>query len=123
MTMQPPVLRDAQAGPLVPSYAVVGGRTRPTVQFRMVTYVKAVARSGLEQLGPEYQKILNTCTEAPLTVAEVSAFTNLPLAVTKILLSDLHGYGAIAMRDPAMGTGGASNAVLEKVLNGLRNYK
>jgi len=116
---------DDEAGPLVRPYAVVRGRTsevRP--ELDVITIVVAV-RSDRPPTGhePEYANILQLC-ETPLSVAEVSARTHLPLLVTKILIGDLIGDGHLVFRSPATadGAGVTDINLMRAVLDGIRNF-
>lgn len=119
--LDPDAYFDAAAGPLVRPYAVAGGRTQPTAAFQLITIVVATGQQLLD-LSPEHAQILGMCGY-PVSVAEVSARVRLPVAVIKILLADLLGWRAIAMRAPVPFAEHArpDRRVLEAVLNGLRN--
>ncbi|NUP53833.1 MAG: DUF742 domain-containing protein [Catenulispora sp.] len=110
---------DGAAGRLIRPYAVAGGRTAPGSDFHLVTHVVATGRP-LDGLGPDHDDILTLCRR-PISVAEVSALSGLPLAVTKILLSDLLGWRAIDTRAPVpvFDRARPSTDLLEKVLDAL----
>ena len=70
---------DDEAGPLVRSYAVTGGRTRSdTLGLDLITLVVAL-RTAHEagMLEPEYARIIALC-QRPVSVAEVAARVDLP---------------------------------------------
>ncbi|ACU69318.1 protein of unknown function DUF742 [Catenulispora acidiphila DSM 44928] len=115
----PDAFVDSAAGRLIRPYAVAGGRTAPNADFHLVTYVVATGRA-LSDLGPDHDDILSLC-DRPISVAEVSALSGLPLAVTKILLSDLLGWRAIDTRAPVpvFERARPSTDLLEKVLDAL----
>ncbi|RZQ59467.1 DUF742 domain-containing protein [Amycolatopsis suaedae] len=115
---------DEEAGPLVRSYAVTGGRTRSAaVGLDMITLVVAM-RSAAEcvTMDPEYAQIIRLC-QRPLSVAEVAARVDLPLPVVKVLLGDLIEDGHMLYRtatvaDPV--TERPNKHVLQAVLDGIR---
>jgi Protein of unknown function (DUF742) len=114
-----PFLDDA-AGRLVRPFTVSNGRTRPSIPMDLLSMVLATGRVPTEQLEPEHVRALRLCT-APTTVAEVSAHLRLPVAITKVVLSDLIDYGAVGVRAPDPIADLTSRSVLEKLLNGLQD--
>lgn len=113
-----PWLDDA-AGRLVRPFTVSGGRTRPTVALDLMSQVRATGTSPLGYLGPEHVQALDLC-RAPVPVAEVAAHLKLPVAVTKVLLSDLLDCGALTTKPPEFHHNPTDRALLEAVLDGLR---
>src|SRR5262245_56472165 len=91
---------DDEAGPLVRSYALTGGRARPATSegFEMIAIVTTAARPAYATpgIGPEHQSILELCLR-PQSVAEVSAKLGLPLVVVRVLLGDLLGQRLISV--------------------------
>ena len=113
---------DADAGPVVRSFARSGGRTRPSRdEFNLITLIIAAntdtARHGLE---PEHIVILRMCADTPLSVAEISARLDLPATVAKVLLGDLLDMGAIHTRAPIALAEAPEIHVLQAVLDGIR---
>lgn len=113
---------DVDAGPVVRPFARTGGRTRPSRdEFNLITLIIAAdtdsARHGLE---PEHLVILGMCTSAPLSVAEISARLDLPVAVTKVLLGDLLDMGVILTRAPIALAEAPEIQLLQAVLDGIR---
>ncbi|MFD5285910.1 DUF742 domain-containing protein [Streptomyces rubrogriseus] len=114
-----PWLDDA-AGRLVRPFTVSNGRTRPTVALDLMSQVMATGATPLGYLGPEHTQALDLC-RAPLAVAELAARLRLPVAVTKVLLSDLVDCGALTTKPPAaFHHHPTDRALLEAVLDGLR---
>ncbi len=112
---------EEDAGPLVRSYAVTGGRTRSdTLGLDLITLVVAM-RSAHEVAGfePEYGRILNLC-QKPTSVAEVAARIDLPLPVVKVLLSDLIEQNLVLFRTATPVTDTPNKHVLQAVLDGIR---
>ncbi|MEI5097424.1 DUF742 domain-containing protein [Streptomyces sp. PmtG] len=113
-----PWLDDA-AGRLIRPYTVSDGRTRPTARLDLLSQVRATGTTPAGYLGPEHAQALGLC-EAPTSVAEIAAQLKLPVAVTKVLLSDLVDCGAITTRAPDFYHNPTDRSLLEAVLDGLR---
>lgn len=113
---------DGAAGRLVRPYALTGGRTRPTREgFDLITIIMTADASSIAtaEFGPEHGAILRlACT--PQSVAELSAKLSLPLAVLRVLLSDLYAPGWIIVRQPTPMTQTPDERVLKDVINGLK---
>ncbi|MEU4657520.1 DUF742 domain-containing protein [Streptomyces sp. NPDC023723] len=111
---------DEAAGRLVRPFTVSNGRTRPTIDLDLMSQVMATGATPLGYLGPEHTQALDLC-RAPVPVAEVSAHLRLPVAVAKVLLSDLVDCGALTTKPPAeFHHNPTDRALLEAVLDGLR---
>ena len=110
---------DEEAGPLVRPYALTRGRTRSDrYQLDMITLVLAV-KSAIAAMAPEYVEILRLCRR-PLSVAEVAAGLDLPLAVLKVLAGDLIEEGYLIYRTPKTETDNKDVTTLQEVLDGIR---
>lgn len=109
---------DADAGRLVRPYTVSGGRTKPSVALDMLSMVRSTGRALKIDLTPEHSLAL-TLSRAPVTVAEIGAHLKLPVAVAKILLSDLIDQGAVTARPPDPAADPADRDILQRVLDGL----
>lgn len=122
---------DADAGPLVRPYAMTGGRTRPSSEaFDLIAIVSvsdiledieepAMVLLEAASLAPEHATILDLC-RLPLSVAEIASALDLPVAVVRILLSDLLERGLIEVRRPAPITQLPHEGILKEVIDGLR---
>jgi hypothetical protein len=112
-----------EAGPVSRPYTVTGGRTRPrgTRYFDLVDMVVRGARQAeASSLTPERARILDLC-RVPVSVAEVSAITGLPLGVVRVLLDDLAHENLIeTMASAPRGGVVTDQRLLSKVLEGLR---
>lgn len=111
---------DDDAGPLVRSYALTGGRAGPGAGLELMTYVVAapfaVQRSTIH-LQPEHHAILARARD-PVSVAELASHLGLALAVVRVLLADLIDAGAISTVAPGTPL---DDDVLQAVIHGLRN--
>lgn len=112
---------DEEAGRLVRPFTVSNGRTRPSTPLDLLSMVMATGMQPTTDLGPDHDMVLGLCAR-PVPVVEVAARMNLPIAVTKVLLSDLVQHEALTARAPrAVEAASAANReVLEAVLDGLR---
>ncbi|WP_020519798.1 DUF742 domain-containing protein [Catelliglobosispora koreensis] len=116
---------DEEAGPLVRSYALTGGRTSTSENFDLLTYVVSrpynVAKADL-YLQPEHHSILKRAQQ-PVSVAELTSHLGLSLNVVRVLLGDLNEMSAIVPHSPPRRTGDLpSTDTLEALLAGLRSY-
>jgi hypothetical protein len=112
---------DDAAGPLVRPYALTGGRTRSDhYDLDLITLVVAVDPDRhCRIVEAEHAKVLLECAQ-PTSVAEVSARLDLPLAVAKVLISDLLFRGFLEFRTTTL-QNLPDMEMLQKVLNGIRN--
>jgi len=113
---------DAEAGPVVRPYALTRGRTRPRGEtFDLIDVVVATgqAMTDMPWLGPEHGRILAMCRR-PAVVADVASDIDLPLAVVRVLLSDLSQEGLITVLRPASDAPTSDLSVMRNVLNGLK---
>lgn len=112
---------DEAAGPLVRPYAITGGRTpSETIQLDVATQVLTV-QGEHEQvgLGPEHIAIIDMC-QRPLSIAELSAYINVPLGVVRVLCGDLADRGDVIIRSPSRRVQDQPNReLLQGVLDGL----
>ncbi|WP_093776309.1 DUF742 domain-containing protein [Streptomyces sp. yr375] len=107
---------------MVRAFTLTGGRTQPSRDvFTLITLVSTVdlpLPPVGRRLQPEHLRILRMCAQ-PLAVAEISAYLDLPVSVTTILLSDLLEQGRILARPPIHVAASPQIALLQKVRNGL----
>ncbi|GAA2722088.1 DUF742 domain-containing protein [Actinocorallia aurantiaca] len=107
--------------PLVRLHVVTGGRAHPSRNvFDLVTLVVAVPTATTVGISPEQRRVLELCRGGALSVAEVSGHLQLPVTVTKVLLSDLVDSGHLVVRSPAPSSQRPSADLLQEVLDGLR---
>ncbi len=114
---------DAEAGPVVRSYVLTGGRTRHSGEaFDLVATVAAtrarVADPGA--LAPEHMSVLRLA-QMPTTVVDIASDVDLPLGVVRILLADLRELGLVVIQAPVpMKAQQVDKNTLREVLHGLR---
>jgi hypothetical protein len=114
-----PFLDDA-AGRLVRPFTVINGRTRPTITMDLLSMVMATGQVPQASLEPEHTRALRLCRQ-PITVAEIAAHLRLPVAVAKVVLSDLVDCEAVSVRAPHPVADLTNRSVLERLLNGLQD--
>jgi hypothetical protein len=114
---------DAEAGPVVRSYVLTGGRTRHSGEaFDLVATVSATRaqRAELSALTPEHLAVLQLARR-PTTVVDIASDVDLPLGVVRILLADLREYGLVVIQAPVpMKAQQVDRNTLREVLHGLR---
>ncbi|WP_433872174.1 DUF742 domain-containing protein [Saccharopolyspora sp. CA-218241] len=103
-------------------YTVTGGRSRVRENALDLATMITSATDPAPGMPSEWAHILRLCRR-PLAVAEIAARLRLPVAVVKILLSDLLDAHRVTARRPT--TGPPDDAIpdpelLRKVLSGLR---
>jgi hypothetical protein len=111
---------DEKAGHVVRPYALVRGRTRPVgPEFDLVTIVTVARRIRPDPaiLEPEHLQLLCLC---PATVADLAGELRLPLAVVRVILSDLRERGFVHLHRPVQPSRLPDSALLRRVADGLR---
>lgn len=113
-------------------YAVTRGRTQPSFHLAVELLVVAVegpaAGAGgypSQQMGArlsyEHRGVHELCRN-PLSVAEIAAYSGLPLGVARILIADLVEIGLVHLHAQQNGADGQPDMrLLERVLGGLRS--
>jgi Protein of unknown function (DUF742) len=113
---------NAEAGPVIRPYALVGGRTQPSGS-RLDLIAMATARHGIDpdpaSLEPEHLLVLRMC-RLPISVADLAAELNLPVGVVRVILADLREQGLISIRRPVPPAQLPDTQILRRVADGLR---
>lgn len=118
---QEPANDADDADSLVRPYVITQGRQHSdSVQLDLISVVIA-ARADVDEmtLEPEQLRILELCLR-PLSVAEVAAHLDMPVAVVKVLLGDLIGRGYVLARAPYTQQSPVHRDVLQAVLDGIQ---
>ncbi|MET9968361.1 DUF742 domain-containing protein [Streptomyces sp. NPDC006356] len=68
---------------------------------------------------PEQSALLRLCS-TPLSVAELSAYLNLPFSMMTVLLTDMLTAGLVTARNPIVRQSVADRSILEAVMHGLQ---
>ncbi|MET9431771.1 MULTISPECIES: DUF742 domain-containing protein [unclassified Streptomyces] len=102
-------------------YVITGGRSGASAaaaSLDLVTLI--VARSGVRPgMQPEHAAIVQLC-QAPLSVAEISAYLGLPVSVVTVLLGDLVADNRVVARAPVPPARLPDRALIEAVIDGLQ---
>jgi hypothetical protein len=118
-------LGDDPEDSFVRPYTITHGRTvSKHGELTLITIVVALTPAeelDTRSLEPEHRFILERC-RTPVALAEIAARLDLPVAVTKILISDLITLGIVAARPPVALAAGQRPDIrlLRAVRDGLR---
>ena len=120
--MQPGGRNDPR-GELVRPYAVTRGRTEPLrdIALEAVLVTSPTGREEARFFGHDKQRIAGLCDSRALSLAEIAAYTRLPLGVTRVLVADMVADGLLTLHEPVIANGYHDRMqLLERVLSGLR---
>lgn len=109
---------DERAGRLVRPYTVSAGRTCPSVAMQLLSTVVGTGTAPRWPLDLDHALALTACSQ-PVTVAEIAARLQVPVAATKVLISDLVECGAARVHPPEPLADCTNVPVLEMVLDAL----
>jgi hypothetical protein len=109
-------------GALVRPYAVTRGRTEPQRDIAIEAVLVTTARGKQEArfAGRDKQVIGSLCDGRAQSLAEIAAYTRLPLGVSRVLVADMVADGLLALHNPVESHAGNRMELLERVLSGLR---
>ncbi|MER7044609.1 DUF742 domain-containing protein [Streptomyces jumonjinensis] len=112
--------RDWEANSPERLYVITGGRSGSSVPATLDLVTLIVAKSGPRHgMQPEHAAIIRLC-QSPLSVAEISAYTGLPVSVVTVLLSDLLRDEKVMARAPVQAARLPDRALIEAVIDGLQ---
>ncbi len=97
---------------------VVAGKDGERAELDLVTLIVASAEPP-PSAAPEQTALLRLCT-SPLSVAELSAYLNLPFSTMTVLLTDMLTAELVTARDPIVRQAVADRSLLEAVMHGLQ---
>ncbi|WP_329454101.1 DUF742 domain-containing protein [Streptomyces sp. NBC_01497] len=101
-------------------YIITGGRSGSTGQKPLDLVTLIVARSGpTPGMSPEQSVILRLC-QSPLSVAEISSYTALPMSAVTVLLGDLLAEEHVLARPPIPQVKLPDPALIKAVIDGLQ---
>ncbi|MFI7585715.1 DUF742 domain-containing protein [Spongisporangium articulatum] len=84
-------------GPAVRPFVITGGRTRADERLRVETLLQAAGGPPAATLRFEPRRIVEICSAAATSVAEVAAALGVPLGVARVLVTDLVAGGSISV--------------------------
>jgi hypothetical protein len=119
---QPPAPKpaDGEAEPKNPErlYTVAGSEDGARADLDLVTLI--VARDAPQMAAsPEQAAVLRLCVN-PLSVAELSAYLNLPFSAMTVLLTELITAELVQVRAPVVRRALPDRSLLEAVMHGLQ---
>jgi hypothetical protein len=108
---------------VVPVYALTRGRTRSVgrdLPLETLVTLTDEGRAALPSLRFEQARIARLC-QSPRSIVEIASHLSVPVGVARVLVSDLHAAGRLAVHLPSFTAGGRPRrAVLERLLSGLK---
>lgn len=96
-----------------------GGEAGERAELDLVTLIVARADAPTPTTQPEQSALLRLC-QAPLSVAELSAYLNLPFSVVTVLLTELLAAELVQARAPIVRSALPDRSLLEAVMHGLQ---
>ncbi|MFD7711486.1 DUF742 domain-containing protein [Streptomyces sp. NPDC059785] len=96
-----------------------GGEGDARAPLDLVTLIVTRADEPPANAQPEQAAVLRLCT-APLSVAELSAYLNLPFSVVTVLLTELLAAELVQARAPIVRSALPDRSLLEAVMHGLQ---
>ncbi|TDC81518.1 DUF742 domain-containing protein [Micromonospora sp. KC606] len=110
-------------GALVRPYAVTRGRTEPSRDIALEAVMSATPTQAAEARFAGYDKyrIATVCEGRAQSLAEIAAYTRMPLGVTRVLVADMVAESLLTLHTAAPATGYEERMnLLGRVLSGLR---
>lgn len=109
-------------GSLIRPYAVTRGRTEPTADIAIEAVLFTTPRGQQESrfAGRDKQAIATLCDGRAQSLAEIAAYTKLPLGVSRVLVADMVADGLLTLHSAAAAQDDDRMNILERVLSGLR---
>ncbi|UXY26535.1 DUF742 domain-containing protein [Streptomyces sp. HUAS TT20] len=99
-------------------YVIAGGADGGRAELDLVTLIVARADPP-PSIAPEQAALLRLCT-SPLSVAELSAYLNLPFSVVTVLITELITAELVQARAPIVRQALPDRSILEAVMHGLQ---
>ena len=110
-------------GALVRPYAVTRGRTEPQrdIPIEAVLVASQAAVQESRFAGHDKYRIAVLCEPRAQSLAEIAAYSRLPLGVARVLVADMVTDGLLSLHSAAPKEGFTERMdLLERVLSGLR---
>jgi len=105
---------------MVRPYTPTGGRAAPSRKsLDLATLLIADRAKPLHGLSAHAYRVMEHCLPGALSVAEVSAYLQLPGAVVKVVVSSLVDSGHLISRDPVPPAQQPDTELLGRILDGL----
>jgi hypothetical protein len=104
-------------------YTLTGGRTRASIDLPIEVTVETLTSSGDTDWAPGDVRtvIVGLCRDRP-SIAEISAYADLPIGVTRVLVGDLVESGHLRVHETLTdhSTDSERRRLIERTLDGLR---
>ncbi|MFC3501352.1 DUF742 domain-containing protein [Micromonospora krabiensis] len=110
-------------GALVRPYAVTRGRTEPRQDIALEAVLMASPTQVAESrfAGHDKYRIATVCEGRAQSLAEIAAYTRMPLGVARVLVADMVAEGLLTLHTAAPAEGFEERMeMLGRVLSGLR---
>ena len=110
-------------GALVRPYAVTRGRTEPSRDIALEAVLSSTPTQVAESrfAGHDKYRIATVCEGRAQSLAEIAAYTRMPLGVTRVLVADMVAEGLLTLHTAAPAEGFEERMnLLGRVLSGLR---
>ncbi|GAA4571462.1 hypothetical protein GCM10023176_32250 [Micromonospora coerulea] len=110
-------------GALVRPYAVTRGRTEPLQNIALEAVLSCTPTQVAEArfAGHDKYRIASVCEGRAQSLAEIAAYTRMPLGVTRVLVADMVAEGLLTLHTAAPPEGFEERMnLLGRVLSGLR---
>ncbi|WBB79197.1 DUF742 domain-containing protein [Micromonospora sp. WMMD882] len=115
--------REDPRGALVRPYAVTRGRTEPRREIALEAVMTASPTAVAESrfAGHDKHRIATICEGRAQSLAEIAAYTRMPLGVARVLVADMVAEGLLTLHTAAPAEAYEERMeLLERVLSGLR---
>lgn len=105
---------------LLRPYVRTGGRTRADADLPIEALVMGVPSIDHTLMAAEHRQVHSLCTE-PRSVAEVAAYSRLPIGSARVIIGDMLGLGLLVLCSNQVTAESPSVELMARVREGLRN--
>lgn len=105
---------------LLRPYVRTRGRTHAAADLPIEALVMGVPSIDHTQMAAEHRQVHSLCTE-PRSVAEVAAYSRLPIGSARVIIGDMLGLGLLVLCSNTVTAGSPSVELMARVREGLRN--
>lgn len=105
---------------LLRPYVRTGGRTRADADLPIEALVMGVPSIDYTRMAPEHRQVHSLCTE-PRSVAEVAAYSRLPIGSARVIIGDMLGLGLLVLCSTEVTAESPTMELMARVRQGLRN--
>lgn len=105
---------------LLRPYVRTGGRTRADADLPIEALVIGVPSIDHTRMPPEHRQVHSLCTE-PRSVAEVAAYSRLPIGAARVIIGDMLIIGLLVLCSNEVTAETPTMELMARVREGLRN--